>query len=580
MSLRFVAVFALALFVYVPRAYRTLSLLGDSAELVTAAAIWGVPHAPGYPFYVLVSHALSRLPLLDVAFRVHLGSAFFHAATVAIVARIIEAMTGRFSAALIGAIALGAGRVFFTGSLYAEVFPLNDLLFALLLWLALRAKEAATSSASRAWGALACVVGLGMSHHPMIVLAFPAAAILVAPSAARALGSPRRVLSFVFIAAAVPIAAYGSLVIAAARDPFLSWGDVHDAASLFRLVTRQDYGGLFHASRGAASGQLLERLDAFAISTAQSFGPVALALLLLGLIDTRAGLVRERMALSVAAVLAGPVFAALNAVDLHSEYRLAFFERFATMSHVALSILVGIGAARALELASRRAARAPGVVFSALLLILTVGPLLYRVRGLDFSSDRRGIAYAHDLVASAPDGALVLLKGDMATQAALYVCGVERRCGERIVFAPFQLSMPWRLEQVKRRYPALGLENVSIASLVERELARRPVLVHAEILDDALGREESAVPWRLLFRIFPDERALRDALPAYRELLSGVAFGAACEGCAPAQPPPFPAADAQRRAAYVSALQSHVRAARELGLSEEADALAKLANRL
>src|SRR6266851_8606508 len=58
------ALAATALIVYVPRTYRTLAVVGDSAELVTAAALWGVPHPPGYPLYTLLSHLFARVPIL------------------------------------------------------------------------------------------------------------------------------------------------------------------------------------------------------------------------------------------------------------------------------------------------------------------------------------------------------------------------------------------------------------------------------------------------------------------------------------------------------------------------------------
>jgi hypothetical protein len=103
-------------------AYRTLAVGGDSAELVTAAAVWGVAHPPGYPLYTTIGHLFSRLPWLELPFRVHLTSALFHAAAAGFVACAIEVVTGSVAGAAIGASALALGRVFFLGSLYAECF--------------------------------------------------------------------------------------------------------------------------------------------------------------------------------------------------------------------------------------------------------------------------------------------------------------------------------------------------------------------------------------------------------------------------------------------------------------------------
>ena len=47
----------------------------DSAETITAAVLLGVAHPPGYPFFTLLSHLFSYLPLGGFGFRVNLLSA-------------------------------------------------------------------------------------------------------------------------------------------------------------------------------------------------------------------------------------------------------------------------------------------------------------------------------------------------------------------------------------------------------------------------------------------------------------------------------------------------------------------------
>ena len=46
---------------YFRRLCPTLSLTGDSAELVAAGAVWGVPHAPGYPLFTALAHAFEEM---------------------------------------------------------------------------------------------------------------------------------------------------------------------------------------------------------------------------------------------------------------------------------------------------------------------------------------------------------------------------------------------------------------------------------------------------------------------------------------------------------------------------------------
>jgi hypothetical protein len=577
----FGAAFAIAAVVYVPRVCRTLSVVGDSAELVAAAAVWGIPHPPGYPLYTLIAHVFTRMPWFDVAFRVHLTSALFHAAAVGLVASAIELECGSIAGAALGAAVLALGRVFFQGSLYAEVFPFADVLFASLLFLAIRARRVGAAESVTTSIAFAVVLGLALAHHPMIALALPALTLLAARPLVRDLRHRKGLgLALGALIIAIVGSAYGLLAWAASRDPYVSWGDVHDVPSLIRLVARQDYGGPFQPSHHPVEGQLLDRLDVFAEATFASFGPLGIVLAGVGIWGAWRRDRTVAVAIPVAAIFTGPIFAAANAIDVHSAYRVAFFERFFGTCHVAIAVLVGIGVATVVPLL--RARRSASLFGVPLLAVATLGPLAPNFARLDMSTSRAGIAYAHDLVLSTPDGSLVLLKGDMPSQAALYVCAVERRCGERIILAPGQLFMPWKRRQLSRRYPELTLPDdedsvVATRRLALAELPRRAVFVHPELLDDAMSKDNTAVPAGLLFRVYADDAALRADLPRIRSDLGALAAGARCEGCFARQAPPRPI-DEQLTRSYESALKAHVTAARELGFDAEAALLAARAH--
>lgn len=577
-GLLFLALSLAAFAAYAPRVCRTVSIMGDSAELVTAAVQWGVPHPPGYPLYTTLAHLFTFLPSADVAHSIHGSSAVFHALTVGTVACIIDVITGSLAASIGGALCLAMSGTFFSGSLYAEVFPLGDLLFAILLLVACALAERA--DAARVWICLGIVVGLGLSHHHMIVLAFPASLVLLWRPARRALRErPGHLALAIGAAIAIPAACYGAILAVAARAPLPSWGDVRDFADLARLVLRQDYGGPLHASRHVASGQLLERLDAFAMTTAQSFGAPALVLAIAGAAIGLRRWPRAAGALLLAWFASGPLFAAMNTVDIHSEYRLAFFARFASMSHVAFGALAGIGIAAAETLALERSHGniRTGRIATAVATVFTLAPLVPNLGTLDLRSDRTGLAYAHDLVLAPPDDALILLKSDAASQAALYVCAVEKRCGDRVVLSPGQLWMPWKRRELERRYPGFALPPKEAPSaarwLVEQNATRRPVFVHPELVDEAVRGSTAAVPSLLLFRAYPHEAALRAEIATFRAELRDIATGARCEGCVREANPRSPAA-AQLGRLYDTAIAAHRAAAIELGLDEEAKALA------
>jgi hypothetical protein len=327
----------------------------------------------------------------------------------------------------------------------------------------------------------------------------------------------------------------------------------------------------------------LERLDAFATSTARSFGAAGVLLFCVG---AWAGVRHQRTtggALLLAFFAAGPLFAMLNTVDIHSDYRLAFFARFASMSHVAFAVLVGLGAA-AIETLSRayprlegRAARA---ALTAIVGAITTAPLVLHLGTVDLRDDASGLAYAHDLVTSAPDDALVLLKSDAASQAALYVCAVERACQSRIVLTPGQLWMPWKRRELARRYPTFALPPEGSTSvtrwLVEHHVGKRPVFLHPELVDEAVHGDIAVLPSLLLFRAYAGETALRADRSRFRGEIVGIVARASCEGCALAREGGRSPAAAQLARLYDAAIAAHQMAAAELGLNDEVTALAPL----
>jgi hypothetical protein len=552
--------------VYARRASQSLVLDGDSAELVTAAIVWGVPHAPGYPLFTAIGHLVALLGSSDPALatgRVHLTSAFFHAGAVAATVGTVYQMTRNRIAAAVAGCALGLGRSFFLGSLYAEVFPLNDLFVALLFLLAMEVRERKRSPVL-----FAACVGMASAHHMMIALAFPGLAILVCrPLADLVRKEPRRLATLGFAAIVPFLACYALVPLAAARDPALSWGDVHDVRSLVALMTRHDYGGLLSPVHGGGHGTAEARVLAYGVLLYTSFGVVPLGAALIGALRLGRRDSSVASALLVTFLLAGPLFAAVNAVDISSEEGLAFFERFATMSAVPVAFFVGTFVDAGLSLPVRPSAKVLG---GAALAIGWLSPALVHARLLDRSHDDRGADFAHDLVFGAPDGALLLLSGDVPTSAALYVCAVERACGRRTTVSPGGLALRWAMAQFRRRNPGIPVPWSSgpalkrTHELAAAQPAGRMIFAYPDLLekDPLLRQTFDVLPDHLLFRLWP--LATNPALE--REAFIAAAAdmtGGGCRGCDLAEPPDHPSQEMQLVHAYEAAAINRARFASE-----------------
>ena len=133
------AIFLGTLIVYYLTLAPTVTLV-DSGELITAAALPGVAHPPGFPLYILIGHLFSLIPLKNTAWRLNLMSAVFAAGTGTVLFLTIKRFVARNRSFLPG---LGASLCFafsltFWGyAVVAEVYTLNIFLTVLLIFLLL-----------------------------------------------------------------------------------------------------------------------------------------------------------------------------------------------------------------------------------------------------------------------------------------------------------------------------------------------------------------------------------------------------------------------------------------------------------
>jgi hypothetical protein len=242
------------------------------------------------------------------------------------------------------------------------------------------------------------------------------------------------------------------------------------------------------------------------------------------------------------------------------------------MAHVVVALFVGWGIF-ALERLIVRANFAPRLVAPFLGVSFTL-PLALHEGECDLRADRIGGAFARDLAAGVPEKGVALIVGEDMVGATNWACGVLRACKGQAVFSPGQLHMPWRVRQLRRRYPDLVLpERAGPADLVEANDARS-VAIAPQLLDiDPRLRSGELLPDRLLVRVVKDDiTAHREPYLAYAR---GLLDPSGCEGCATdvARAAASPL-EANVRRAYGVALENHSRVARVIfGAGDVADAL-------
>src|SRR2546430_3438127 len=312
-------------------------VVGDSPELTMAAAILGVAHPPGYPLFTMLGHIFSLLPLGPIPFRVNLLSVICDALTVGIVFLTAFRLSQSRLASAMGALVLALNPLFWSWSLVAEVFPLNNLLASLLIYLLV-----IWHNEPERFGVLAAAAfigGLALTNHQTIVLLGPAVCFLLWQHRGIFQVRPR----IFFICAATFVLGlwpYAYVPWAAARHPAYNWGGVSSLGDLFAVITRQSYGTFHLAGASHQGGSSLDRILALCLS----FGPLMGLLGVLGLVR---GYKRCRwyfwFAL-LAFIFAGPFFAIITNLNLSATPQTLFvLERFFLLPEVITAPLFALG---------------------------------------------------------------------------------------------------------------------------------------------------------------------------------------------------------------------------------------------
>lgn len=174
-ALGLAAAFLLPFVLYVLTLAPTIYNL-DSAELTTAAATLGLTRSTGYPFYILLGHLWTKIPVGDMGYRMNLFSALNSALTIALVLMILRELGIGFVASF-GSLGLLATGINYWGlSLIAEVYTLQTALMAALI-LGLIRWQKAPAPGKLFWVGL--WMGLGLCHHASQIFLLPATVIFV-----------------------------------------------------------------------------------------------------------------------------------------------------------------------------------------------------------------------------------------------------------------------------------------------------------------------------------------------------------------------------------------------------------------
>lgn len=207
-------------------------LMADAGEFQFAAPLAAIAHPTGYPLYLILGWLWSQIyPFGTPAYKMNLLSAVFAAAAAAVMylvfLRFIR-MAGFLrhpglhrGIALLAALLLAFSPTFWSQAVIAEVYALNTLLTAGLLYTLLGWLQG-----ERTWKGLiptAVFFGLGLAHHRTIILWLPALVLTVwlAEAGSRQKRLEWKHLAWLLAPALLPLLVYLYVPIRAPATPYL-----------------------------------------------------------------------------------------------------------------------------------------------------------------------------------------------------------------------------------------------------------------------------------------------------------------------------------------------------------------------
>ncbi len=232
------ALLALATFaVYAAGACRTI-YVGDSGELVAAAATLGIPHPSGYPLYVVLGKLWTlAVPVGSIAFRMSLFSAAWASGACALLYGLGRRLGLGRTASLVASLLLAFSPSFWSQANVQRVYTLNAFF---VVALAMAGCEWHRTRRLRFLVLAAFLAGLGAANHTVMGILGVAVGLFAVLAEPALLRRPLHVAACVS-AGILGLFPYAYLPWRSRQDPRLDWGNPETLGAFLDVVLRRDF---------------------------------------------------------------------------------------------------------------------------------------------------------------------------------------------------------------------------------------------------------------------------------------------------------------------------------------------------
>lgn len=481
---------------------------GDNGEFSTLSVTGGVAHPPGYPLYVLYLRVMSWLPGSSAAHTAAIATALLGAGAALTLHAACRAWGARPGATSIAVAIFAGGPVVLRLHTAAEVFALNNLIIALVVWVA--AANGPLRGARRTV-LLAVIAGLGLSNHHTCVLLAPVGLLGAVRGVREAHGPALRTIALAIGGLMLGLLPYMYLFVAPSSAA--SWGQPESVAQLVAHIMREDYGGIGAFSPVPGEIDPLNNILALLNTLGRSWLwlVAAVALVMLGYRTVKTGNGEPRWGwamLATSFVIAGPILIARFNIPPVG-VGLYVCHRFHLLGVVLLAIPSAVGIDQVIRWLQRGvAADAPRrrlvrELVAVAVFVAAAGVSLPHILATHSPVVEKGIV---NLLESLPPNAVVIGRADDVHFGGLYAQEVRGIRRDIDLIAWTMLNLPWYREQFARRGllldPHAPGEDVPSVRVARQVFATgRPLFV--EISLGMILQAFESYPYGVVFRVLP-----------------------------------------------------------------------------
>ncbi|KAL4238129.1 hypothetical protein ACF0H5_002841 [Mactra antiquata] len=430
---------------------------GDSGELIVAAHELGVAHPPGYPvFTLLLWLAIKIFRFGNIAWRANLMNALLSGAASCVFTFTIYRYTKNVGISLIGSSLWSFSNLAWTWSTCAEVFSLNNLCVAVLLYVMIVFEQTDENKHVKISYIGSFLCGLSLCNQHTIVVYVLVIAIWVLYDLYKIQVLTVKVLCKItafFLLGLVPyIYLPLSCILHNAR---WTWGNQANLHGFFKHLLRMEYGTFSLSSGDRTNNGFFNGLSVCAQHVLTEFTIVGVVLCLIGIIQA----FRRRSKSLVVCIIMCIVYILLFSwranLDVNNKLFLGVVERFWLQSNMILVLMIAIGLSEVFSyIPEFMCNKKSGYIEIIISVIVCAAQIQRNLLACNQRENTVVAEFGSRIFNNVPNGALVLTMGDLPSNVLRYkyICENTRPHQNVIILDMELMTYDWFVPKLREAY--------------------------------------------------------------------------------------------------------------------------------